>query len=69
MASFKLCISDPATGKTFQKEVKEGMAKPFIGINIGETVTGDNFELAGYEFKITGGSDYCGFPMRRGILE
>ncbi|MEK6943739.1 MAG: 30S ribosomal protein S6e [Nanoarchaeota archaeon] len=68
MASFKLCISDPATGKTFQKEVKEGMAKPFMGLNIGETVTGDNFELAGYEFKITGGSDYCGFPMRRGIL-
>ena len=21
-----------------------------------------------YEFQITGGSDYCGFPMRKGIL-
>ncbi len=67
MASFKLCISD-ATGKTFQKEVKDNMARTFLGLNIGETVKGDSFELNGYELQITGGSDYCGFPMRRGIL-
>lgn len=68
MASFKLCISDPSSGKTFQKEVKDSMASPFIGLNIGETVKGDSIELTGYEFQITGGSDYCGFPMRKGIL-
>jgi small subunit ribosomal protein S6e len=68
MASFKLCISDPSSGKTFQKEVKDAMASPFIGLNIGESVKGDNFELNGYELQITGGSDYCGFPMRSGIL-
>ena len=68
MASFKLCISDPSTGKTFQKEVKDSMAKPFMGLNIGESIDGDQFELNGYELQITGGSDYCGFPMRRGIL-
>ena len=68
MVSFKLCISDPSTGKTFQKEVKDSMARPLIGLNIGETIKGDGFELSGYEFQITGGSDYCGFPMRRGIL-
>ena len=68
MASFKLCISDPSTGKTFQKEVKDSAASPFIGLNIGENVKGDSFELNGYEFLITGGSDYCGFPMRKGIL-
>ena len=68
MASFKLCISDPSTGKTFQKEVKDNMASPFIGLNIGETIRGDAFEMSGYEFLITGGSDYCGFPMRKGIL-
>ena len=68
MASFKLCISDPTSGKTFQKEVKDAMASPFIGLNIGESVKGDNFELNGYELQITGGSDYCGFPMRSGIL-
>jgi len=68
MASFKLCISDPSTGKTFQKEVKDSSASPFMGLNIGETIKGDSFEMSGYEFQITGGSDYCGFPMRRGIL-
>ena len=68
MASFKLCISDPSSGRTFQKEVKDNMARPFVGLNIGEAIKGDNFELGGYEFQITGGSDYCGFPMRSGIL-
>jgi len=67
MVSFKLCISDPS-GKTYQKEVKDSFARPFIGLNIGETIKGDGFEMSGYEFQITGGSDYCGFPMRKGIL-
>ncbi len=68
MVSFKLCISDPSTGKTFQKEVKDNMARPFLGLNIGEGMKGDAIELSGYELQITGGSDYCGFPMRKGIL-
>src|SRR3989338_11625462 len=68
MASFKLCISDPSSGKTFQREGKDSLARPFVGMNIGETIKGDNFEVSGYEFQITGGSDYCGFPMRKGIL-
>lgn len=67
MISFKLCISDQS-GKTYQKEVKDSLARPFIGLNIGETIKGDSFEINGFEFQITGGSDYCGFPMRRGIL-
>ena len=67
MASFKLCISDPS-GKTFQREVKDNLARPFIGLNIGETIKGDSIEINDYEFQITGGSDYCGFPMRKGIL-
>ena len=68
MVSFKLCISDPSTGRTFQKEIKDNLARLFIGLNIGETIKGDNIELSGYELQITGGSDYCGFPMRKGIL-
>ena len=68
MVSFKICISDPSTGRTYQKEIKDNLARPFIGLNIGEGVKGDSFELDGYEFQITGGSDYCGFPMRKGIL-
>lgn len=68
MVSFKLCISDPSTGKTFQREVKDNLARTFLGLNIGETIKGDSIEISGYEFLITGGSDYCGFPMRKGIL-
>ena len=68
MATFKLCISDPQSGKTYQKEIKDAAAKPFIGMNIGENISGNNVELEGYELQITGGSDYCGFPMRSGIL-
>ena len=44
MVSFKLCISDPSTGRTFQKEIKDAMARPFIGLNIGETIKGYSFE-------------------------
>ena len=68
MAAFKLCISDPSSGKTFQREVKDSLAGPFIGLNIGETIKGDLFDMGGYELKITGGSDDSGFPMRKGIL-
>jgi small subunit ribosomal protein S6e len=68
MASFKLSIADPKTGKCYQKEAKDEQASSFIGLNIGESIKGDAFGMAGYEFLITGGSDYCGFPMRRGIL-
>ena len=68
MADFKLTIADPTSGKSYQKEVKDQEAAGFIGLNIGETIKGDAFGFGGYEFAITGGSDYCGFPMRRGIL-
>ncbi|MBI2576165.1 30S ribosomal protein S6e [Candidatus Woesearchaeota archaeon] len=68
MASFKLCIAEPSTGKTFQKEVKDAEAQGFLGLNIGEKVQGGPIGMEGYEFSISGGSDFCGFPMRRGIL-
>jgi len=68
MASFKLSIGDTKTGKCYQKEVKDQQASPFMGLKIGESVKGETFDMPGYEFLITGGSDYCGFPMRRGIL-
>lgn len=68
MAQFKLCIGNPKTGKCYQKEVKDDEAQGFLGLNVGEKVTGEAFGMRGYEFLITGGSDYCGFPMRHGIL-
>lgn len=68
MVLFKLCIANPKTGKCYQKEVKDNEAAGFIGLNVGEKINGDVVGMQGYEFLITGGSDYCGFPMRHGIM-
>jgi small subunit ribosomal protein S6e len=67
MAEFKLVIGDPKTKKTIQKEVKEEEAKIFLNKKIGDKVKGDSFNLPGYEFEIRGGSDACGFPMRKDL--
>ena len=67
MADFKLVIADPKTGKTVQKEVKDEQAGPLLGMKIGDAVKGDLIGFAGYEFLITGGSDDCGFPMRKDL--
>ena len=68
MADLKLVIGTQE-GKTVQKEIKSPEADVFHGKHLGETVSGDAFGLAGYEFLLTGGSDKCGFPMRKGIQE
>jgi len=66
MAEFKLVIG-LKSGKCVQKEVKEAQAKPLVGKKIGDKVSGDEIGFAGYEFELTGGSDYCGFPMRKDV--
>jgi small subunit ribosomal protein S6e len=67
MPEMKICIGSN-DGKTYQKSITEQQAKSFYGLNIGENVKGEVIDLHGYELLITGGSDYCGFPMRKGIL-
>jgi small subunit ribosomal protein S6e len=64
---FKLNISDPKTGKTHKKFVKDDECKPLLNKKVGEDISGAGLGLAGYEFTITGGSDFCGFPMRRDV--
>ncbi|MBI4738372.1 30S ribosomal protein S6e [Candidatus Woesearchaeota archaeon] len=64
MAEFKLVISDPQSGKSVQREAKDDVAKHFLGLKIKDKVKGELLDLTGYELEITGGSDYCGFPMR-----
>lgn len=68
MASFKINIADPKTSKCYKTEVKDEKAAPLVGLNIGENIEGSKLGIEGYELQITGGTDYCGFPMRRGIL-
>lgn len=69
MAQFKVVIGDPKTGKCVQKEVADDAAAEFLGLKIGDTIKGDSFDLSGYEFQITGGSDDCGVPMRKDVPE
>ena len=66
MANFKLVVSDPKSRKAYQKEVEQG-ASGLVGKKIGETVKADFMGLAGYEIKLTGGSDKNGFPMRADV--
>ena len=68
MVSFKLNIADTKTGKCYKTEVKDAQAAPFMGLNIGEKIEGSKIGLEGFEFELSGGTDYCGFPMRHGIL-
>ncbi len=68
MVEFKLVLGTK-DGKSHQKELKSPEADFLLKRRIGETVKGDDLGFAGYEFLISGGSDKCGFPMRKGILQ
>jgi len=67
MVEFKLSIGDTKTGKTTQVVVSDHNATPLMGKKIGDKIRGETFDFPGYEFEITGGSDFCGFPMRKDI--
>lgn len=67
MAEFKVNIGDPKSGKTVQKVVSGDHAQALLKKRIGEKVSGEAIGFPGYEFEISGGSDYCGFPMRRDV--
>lgn len=66
MVEYKVVIG-AKDGKSYQKELKDAEAEALHDKILGETVSGDALGFAGYEFLITGGSDKCGFPMRKGI--
>ena len=66
MVSFKIVIGTKE-GKCAQKEVQEPEAKALLGQKIGDSISGESLGFAGYEFIVTGGSDYCGFPMRKDV--
>jgi len=67
MVDLRIVVSDPKTGKSVQREVKEEGVRQFFGLKLGDKVKGDLLGLEGYEFTLTGGSDDAGFPMRRDV--
>ncbi|RME79554.1 MAG: 30S ribosomal protein S6e [Methanobacteriota archaeon] len=54
-------------GKTYKIEVPKEKEALLMGKRIGDVLNGGDFGLAGYELKITGGSDNSGFPLRQEI--
>lgn len=67
MVEFKLVLSDPESGKSVQKEVKDNDARSFLNLKLKDKVNGELVGYTGYEFEITGGSDNCGVPMRSDV--
>ena len=67
MASFKVVVADPKTGKSQSVELKDQQAQPLLGLKIGEELDGTMLGLTG-KIKISGGSDKAGFPMRSDVM-
>ncbi len=67
MPEFKLNIGDPKTARCKQVALTAEQSAFLIGKKIGDKVSGEPLGFPGYEFEITGGSDYCGFPMKKGV--
>ncbi|HLD59593.1 MAG TPA: S6e family ribosomal protein [Candidatus Bilamarchaeaceae archaeon] len=64
----RVVISDPKTGKSYQKEIPAEQDVSLVGKKIGEKIDGGLFGAAGYTLEFTGGSDKSGFPMRRDVV-
>ena len=62
----KINIADKS-GKCIKKELKDAQGSALYGKKIGDKFNGELLDMAGYEFMVAGGSDYCGFPMRRDV--
>ena len=63
----KINIADKKSGKSIKKELKEDVAQSFYGKKIGDKMHGESLDMPGYEFELSGGSDFCGFPMRNDV--
>lgn len=67
----KLNISYPANGSQKMIEVDEDRRlRVFMDRRMGAEVPGDSLgdEFKGYIFRITGGNDKQGFPMKQGVM-
>ncbi len=65
---FKVVISDPGTGRAYQRVVSGANANKLVGKKVGDVINGTLVELPpDYELQITGGSDRDGIPIRPDI--
>jgi len=63
----KFVISDPKTGKSYQKEFEDKAVSGIMGKKIGDEIDAGILSLPGYKVAITGGSDTDGFGMRKDV--
>ena len=61
MAEVKFVVSDPKTGKSYQKTLEDN---PYLNTRIKDKVDGSLIGLEGYQFEVRGGSDKSGCPIR-----
>jgi small subunit ribosomal protein S6e len=67
----KLNISYPANGSQKLIDIEdERKVRVFMDKRMGAEVPGDSIgdEFKGYIFRITGGNDKQGFPMKQGVM-
>ena len=67
MATIKLNIGDPQSKKTKQLELDDQQSVALRGKKLAEQFKGELIDRPGYEFLITGGSDFAGFPLRKDV--
>lgn len=60
-------ISDPESGRSYQRDIKDEKAARLRNLVVGNEFDGSIVGLTGYSLKITGGSDKSGFPMKKGV--
>ena len=64
---YKVVVSDGKTGKSYQVEAKDEVARKIKDKKIGDVLEGTIIGLPGFKLQITGGSDKSGFPMKTGL--
>ncbi len=64
MVEFKVVVSNPKDGMSYQLDVSGQHANVLVRKKIGDEVDGMFLGLPGYKVTITGGSDKDGFAMR-----
>lgn len=67
MADFKVVLSDPKSGASYNIEATGGVAGALMGKSVGDVIKGDLIGFDGYSIEITGGTDRTGIPARKDL--
>ena len=67
MVDISLNIAHPEENKSMSTSLDTEQSEALHGKMLNETFSGDLVGFDGYTFRIRGGSDRAGFPMRRDV--